>query len=159
MSNEARSLKDALYKTIHNCKLPIEALAEEVGMAASYLYRSALPDPDTDGTDASGVRFPLKKVIPLIRATGDFQVMDYLERTLGRVAVVVKADGEKSTAALANQAIFAAAEFGDLMREINHSLGDGKLTQDERDRIQVEGWEAVIAIVQLLKSCEGGRCG
>ena len=49
-----------IYRTIHHHdNLSVEAIAEELNMAPSYLARAALPDADMAGANASGVRFPL----------------------------------------------------------------------------------------------------
>ncbi len=66
MEHNVKTLKEALHNTIHrHPKLSVEAIAEQIGMTTIYLYRAALPDSDTDGPCASGMRFPLKQVVPL----------------------------------------------------------------------------------------------
>lgn len=155
MSDEARTLKEALYNTIHrHPRLSVEAIAEQLDMAPSYLYRAATPDPDTDGPNASGVRFPLKQLIPLVRATDDFQSLDFIERSLGRVAIPVERLQKTSVASLCRDAIHASAEFGDLMRELEASCEDGKLSTSERQRIAKEGWEAIRSIMAIVAACE-----
>lgn len=148
----AATLKQALYKTIHHHpRLSVEAIAEELNMAPSYLARAALPDQDMSDT-GSGVRFPLKQLVPLIRTTNDYQVLDYIENSLGRVAVEIPCDCDTCFPILRDSALTAAAEFGDLMQEITRSCEDGKISTDEKERIVKEGWEAVQAIVKVIKS-------
>lgn len=156
MTSEARTLKDALYHMIHRHPTKsLEAIAEEIGMARSYLTRAALPDPDIDDRETSGVRFPLKKLIPLTRATGDYAALDYIERALDRVAVPVPQVSSGDCAELSDHAIKAAAEFGDLMREAHAALADGKITRYEREVIAREGYEAVQAIMMVVLACGG----
>jgi hypothetical protein len=149
---EARTLKDALYNTIHrHPRLTVEQIAEQLDMSSSYLYRSCLPDLDTDGPNASGVRFMLKKLVPLIRVTGDMQVMDLMERELGRVAVhIPPATPEQPSKDLERQALNAAKEFGELMQEVYESTKDQELQPDEKKRIVKEGYEAIQAIMALI---------
>jgi len=146
---EARTIKEALYLTVHgHSALSVEAIAEQLGISASYLYRSVTPDPDTDGPDASGCRFPLRQLIPLIRATGDYQALDFVERALGRVAVPMPPE-EISTAELCKCSIQAAAKFGDLMCALD-CVTDGCNTTDDAEWLINEGWAAMRAIMAVL---------
>lgn len=154
MNGDPRSLKEALYETIHGYRHGVEALAEELNMTKSYLYRSALPDEDERD---SGVRFPLKQLIPLTRATGDFRVLNYIERSLHRITVPYPAQVARPET-LQRDAIKAAAEFGEMMSEIHARCGDGELTRKDRERIFREGWEAVEAIMCVIVGCEEGIC-
>lgn len=146
------TLKECLYDTIHRNRKPLKAIAEEIGMAESYLTRAALPDQDESDT-GTGCRFPLKRLIPLIRATGDFQVLDFIERSLGRVAVPLP-DPAKSSRDIYRLSLQSVREFGELMGTIEKSLEDGKLSEQERETIQREGHEAIQAIVNLLSIIE-----
>lgn len=76
------TLRECLYNTIHRSKKPLKVIAEEIGMSENYLTRAALPDPEESET-GTGCRFPLKKLIQLIRATGDYSVLDNIEHSLG----------------------------------------------------------------------------
>ena len=152
---KVETLKQALYNTIHkHPRLSLEAIAEDINMSTSYLARAALPDTDMDERNTSGVRFPLKQLAPLIRATGDFQILDYIENSLGRVAVEIPTNKDTCFPILRDAALTAAAEFGDLMQEITKSCEDGEVSEAERDRITKEGWEAITAIVSVIKGLE-----
>jgi hypothetical protein len=150
ITKEVRSLKDALHQTIHrHPKLSVAAIAEEIGMAESYLYRAALPDPDTDGPDASGVRFPLKKLVPLIRATKNFITLDYMERQLGRVAIPLPETPE-SLNDLHAKVTAAISEFSDVMKKYASSIADGKISHKEAEELECEAYEAIQAIHALV---------
>ncbi len=149
-----RTLKEALYNTIHHHpKKSPDQMAEELNMSSSYLARAALPDADMDEINGTGVRFPLKQLIPLIRTTGDFQALDFIEQSLGRVAIPIP-PSRASLQTLQTDALRAAAEFGDLMTEVADSCEDNKLTKKESKKICKEGWEAIAAIAQIMASCE-----
>lgn len=151
---KATTLKESLYRTIHHHpRLSVEAIAEELNMAPSYLARAALPDQDMTDT-GSGVRFPLKQLVPLTRITKDFQVLDHIENALGRVAVEIPCDCDTCFPILRDGALAAAAEFGDLMQEITRSCEDGKISEAEKEQIAKEGWEAITAIVKVIKSVQ-----
>jgi hypothetical protein len=146
------TLKDCLYKTIHRNKKPLKAIAEEIEMAESYLTRSALPDPDECET-GTGCRFPLKKLIPLVHATGDFSVLDFIERSLGRVAFSLPS-GKKDLNGICRLTLRSVKEFGELMAAIEKSMADDRLTLEETDRIRKEGWDAIQAIMTLINTVE-----
>lgn len=156
MKGNVSTLKVALYNTIHRSEKSVEEIAEDIDMAPSYLYRSALPDRDQDENASTGVRFPLKKIIPLVRSTDDYQVLDYIEHSLGRVAFQVPSS-LLTIKSMQEDALRAAAEFGDLMRRISDSCEDGKLTAQEREDVHREGYEAITAIMRIVVGCEGGK--
>lgn len=147
------TLKDCLYRTIHRNKKPLKAIAEEIGMRENYLSRAALPDPEESET-GTGCRFPLKRLIPLIRATGDYSVLDHIERSLGRVAVNLPAADAGSLRDVCRLALRAVSEFGELMREVEKSMSDDLVTASELERVQAEAYQAVAAILRLIGSME-----
>lgn len=154
MNSQVRTLKDALYNTVHRNELSVAAIAEEIGMGESYLYRTCLPETE-DGGSSSGVRFPLKKLIPLVKATGDHQTLDFIERSLGRVAVNIPMNTKISSKLLAGQALAAAADFGGLMQAIQAATAAGSsITSEDRADVIKIGWAAIRAIVTLTTACE-----
>lgn len=142
------TLKDCLYSTIHRNRKPLKLIAEEIGMSENYLTRSALPDPEESDT-GSGCRFPLKKLIPLIRATGDFSVLDLIEDSLGRVAIPVPRANE-SMKDICRLTMKSVKEFGELMAVLDASMTDGRLTKNEVASLQGEGYDAIQAITNLI---------
>ena len=154
-TREARTLKEALYNTVHHHPtLSVAAIAEELQMSASYLYRAVSPDKDTDGETATGVNYPSKKIVPLVRLTQDYQALDFMERSLGRVAVSVPSTSSAAIKELCQCAMKAGAEFGDLLRAVDEAMEDGKVSPREMDRISKEGWEAIEAIMAVIVRCE-----
>ncbi len=146
------TLKDCLYQTLHRNNKPLKAIAEELGVSESYLYRSALPDQE-DSETGTGCRFPLKKLIPLILVTGDYCTLDHIENALGRVAIFLP----KSDAGLTDicrMSLRSVREFGELMAEVTKSLEDSRIRDDEMSRILTEGYEAQQAIAALIAAIE-----
>lgn len=64
-------LKRVLYRTIHKAGLSVEELADRLGISSSMLYRAGNPNDD-------GARFPLEKVIGLMRATKDYSILHHI---------------------------------------------------------------------------------
>jgi hypothetical protein len=146
------NLRECLYKTIHRNHKPLKLIAMEVDMSENYLTRSALPDPE-DSDTGTGCRFPLKKLIPLIRSTGDFSVLDCIEQSLGRVAFLLPPPS-RNLPDVYRLTMVSVREFGELMAEVEKAVSDGSISQSELGRIQEEGYEAIAAVVTLLKSLE-----
>ncbi len=73
-----KTLKTELYQTVHNSRLSVEELAELLNVSTSYLYRSVLEG-------ESGCRFPVELLLPLMRATKDYRVLEYLNSRCDRV--------------------------------------------------------------------------
>lgn len=150
MKREPLSLVEALYRTIHrHPTLSVQAIAEEIGMSVSYLYRAVTPDAEINGDSASGVNFPLKRLIPLIRATGDYQVLDYIERQLGRIALPLP-PVSATIADVRDQCMHATGEFGRLMEHTAQSLADGKVTVEELEAVEQAAYVAMQAIMRFV---------
>lgn len=76
-----KSIKTLLYETIHRNKKSVEQIADELGISASYLYRAGLP------LDESGVRFPLDYLIPLMKATNNYAILEQIANICGFLLV------------------------------------------------------------------------
>ncbi len=148
-----RTLRESLYDTIHRNKKPLKAIAEEIGMTENYLTKAALPDQDESDT-GTGCRFPLKKLVPLIRTTNDFAVLDCIERSLGRVAIKMPDPSKGSLHDVCRLSLRAVREFGELMAQVEKSLQDDLVTEQEMERIRKEAGKAFQAIVNLTYALE-----
>jgi hypothetical protein len=146
------TLKECLYDTIHRNDKPAKAIAEEIGMSYSYLARAVLADQEESET-GTGCRFPLSKLIPIIRATKDFSTLDYIEASLGRVAIPLPA-ANKSLPDICRLTMQTIKEFGELMAEIDQSMADGRVSAKEKERIVREGHDALQGIMNLVKTIE-----
>ncbi|SDP29161.1 phage regulatory CII family protein [Desulforhopalus singaporensis] len=149
---QTKTLKEALYDTIHHSRIPPKAIAEQLDMALSYLYRAATEDPDMGNESATGVRFPAKQIVPLVRITGDYQVMDLMEFQLGRVAIPIPESGSLTIEDIRAQAMRATIEYGELIKKLEESIADGVVTDKEQQQIEKEGMDAVKAIMLLISA-------
>jgi hypothetical protein len=76
-----QDLKAVLHSIVHeHGSKSVAELAFELGVSGSYLYRAV-------ETGASGCRFPLDLLLPLIEATADFRVLDYLNFQCQRLSI------------------------------------------------------------------------
>lgn len=141
-------LKTHLHGTIHRHAKPVPQIADDLGISASYLYRAALP---CEGETATGCRFPLDLLIPLVRSTGDYQVLDYLEAAVGRVAIALP-HGAAGTRELAGQVCRTISEFGDVARAAGSAIADGRVTKREAESVERESLEVVREIMALVEA-------
>lgn len=147
-----KTIKEALYDTIHRSHKPLKVIAEEIGVSENYLTRAALPDTEESDT-GTGCRFPLKKLVPLVRSAGDFQVLDVIEHSLGRCGVLLPPLSRMPAADWARLTIKTIGEFGDLLKEIEMATKDRKITAAEREQIEREGYQAVQSVLQIMAAC------
>lgn len=152
-----KTLKECLYETVHRNKKPLKSIAEEIGMSENYLTRACLPDQEESDT-GSGCRYPLKKLIPLIRATGDYATLDFIERSLGRVAITLpESFTTGNIQSICHLALRSVTEFGHLMAQVDSSIGDQFITPAEKEVVVKEGYEAIQAIISLVKYIESQK--
>lgn len=78
---QSKSVKTILYETIHRNKKTVEQIADEIGISANYLYRAGLP------LDESGVKFPVDYLIPLMKATGNYAILEQIANICGFLLV------------------------------------------------------------------------
>ncbi len=142
-------LKTHLHATIHRHPAKsVPQIADDLGISSSYLYRAALP---CEGETATGCRFPLDLLIPLVRSTGDYQVLDYLEAAVGRVAIALPS-GTAGTRELALQTCRVVKEFGETASAAGAAIADGKVTRREAEVVEREALEAVREIMALVEA-------
>jgi len=103
---DARSLGDALYCTVHHSDVEAKQLAERLGIRYGYLLDAANPDRE----DA---QFQLRLLLPLVVATGRTEILDYLEREVGRVAFAVPTAADPAQADLFDGLAVAMRELGE----------------------------------------------
>ncbi|AFH47817.1 Hypothetical protein IALB_0103 [Ignavibacterium album JCM 16511] len=77
----SKSIKTILYETIHRNKKSVDQIADEIGISSNYLYRAGLP------LDENGVRFPLDYLIPLMKATGNYEILEKIAWICGFLLV------------------------------------------------------------------------
>lgn len=151
MERNDNTLKKVIYNTVHhNDKYSVEGIADRINTSVSYIYRMCLPETDTDGPNASGVPFQLKYLIPLMQATGDYQILHFLCERVDHVAIPIPNPNLSSSKDLIDQGLTSTVELGDLIKEIQKATEDGTYTEKEKERVVKEGWEAIRAIVSVI---------
>lgn len=142
------SLREALYDMVHRSKIPAKAQAEELGISYSYLCNASNPNLEGEGFD-----YQLRLLIPHTRITENFSALDFIEQSLGRVAIQIP-KAIPSTADMVAAFSKTTSEFGDLAKEIGEALQDGRVEQSEYQRLEREGWELIRQTILLLEKFE-----
>jgi hypothetical protein len=77
----SKSIKTILYETIHRNKKTVDQIADEIGISANYLYRAGLP------LEESGAKFPIDYLIPLMKSTGNYSILEQIANICGFLLV------------------------------------------------------------------------
>jgi hypothetical protein len=81
---KAKTLNEAVYKTIHRSKKDLAEIADEIGVSANSLYRYSSPE-----GSSSYAEMPLRRLLPLLNSTNNDEILDFLEKKRGRIAFKV----------------------------------------------------------------------
>jgi len=79
-----KTLSEAIYSTVHRSKIEINEIADRIEKSPNLLYKWSYP-PESDAHSP----MQLKNLLPLIEATGNYSILDYLERMVGRIAIKI----------------------------------------------------------------------
>ena len=138
------TLRDALHETVHNGGVPIKQLHERLGISYSYLASAANPNLEE-------FNFQLRHLMPLINATGNYAVLDYLENACGRVAFALP-DTMANCVEITSGLLELISKIGMLSSEINSILADGKVEDHEYKRVEPLYFELLRVVAQLMAS-------
>ena len=113
-------IKKALYGTIHRKKESVEEIADRVGCSASLLYRCC-------NVNDSQARFPLEKLLPLMRSVNDYSILRHLASRSGFILYKLPSRIKHNRAADLNkyQSLFTET-FRSLLR-----FKDGEISKGE----------------------------
>lgn len=120
---------DAFYRTVHDHPGGCESLAPRMGMSAAVLRNKANPHNDSNK--------PLLVDADLAMAiTGDYRILDAL--CAKHDGVFVRLDPSKPASDMAVLEVIAKlwCHNGDLGREIDEALEDGRIDQSELGKIK-----------------------
>ena len=146
------SLLDLLQDLVKHAPsgLTAEQVAERLGKAYPTLMNELNAAIDTH-------KFGLQQLIPLMDIVDSDLPAHYIAGA--RHGVFVKLPkGGKFAEKTERQALACVKEFGDLMGEVHDALQSDSIEPNERQRIAKEGYEALQAILTLLRLVdeEGG---
>lgn len=152
----AHSLDGAFAAVIRSVPR-IDLLAERIGFPAKWLYRwsTSLDNASLEHRDP-----PAKAIVPLARATGRLDVVEFLARSVGCLLVALPTCESPMTLAILERVALITREFSDTQGTVATALHDGDVNAVEAGAIRDELRELMTAAAQLdtaLAAVEGAR--
>jgi hypothetical protein len=138
------SLRDALHQNIHESGVPIKRLADDIGISYSYLANAGNPN-------LEDFHFQLRHLVPLMKATGNLAVLDYLEHSMGRVAFCIPESSEKHLS-VTSELISIITHVGELAGKIQSAIEDNIIEKREARDIEPLLFELSKHAMQMMKS-------
>ncbi len=126
---------------------PARDIAERLGLAYSTMMSQLNDAIETH-------KFAVENLLPMMELTGSDEPLHYLARARNGVFIKLPKVAGDLTAS-ERQALTAVKEFGELMGEFTTATEDGRVTAEERRRIEVEGYHALNAILVFLEGLKG----
>ncbi len=139
---DLRSLGEAIHCLVHHSDLDARQIAERLGVRYGYLLDAANPDRED-------TQFQARLVVPLTVLTGRYDLMDYLEREVGRVAFAVPQSPAGEHADLFTALAEAMRELGEDAERLRLAVDDGTITSDEAEAFEHEADETIAAIARM----------
>lgn len=138
------NLEDALYHAVHDYPGGAEPLAIRMGIAPSTLQSMANPRLETH-------QWTLKRIRQVIDFTRDVRPVHAFCEENGGVFVPTTRNLDTPLPELFRAVHNCARELGDVTREIDEALKDGKISENEGKRVHQQLFEMIQA------ACELGR--
>lgn len=141
------TIREAITATVYESRnaqgerIPPKAIAQDMNVELSRLYDVA--------DDQRPGRLKAEEIPALIRSTGNYLLLDVIERAVGRVGVSLPTNEDKTVAEVAT----ALKEFGEFVAVIGAASSHG-FTRLEASRIRIEGEQAIAIIAALIRQAE-----
>jgi hypothetical protein len=142
-----RSLVDLLYEVAH--RAPSGKSFTQIAELMNKPY-STLASELNAGIDTH--KFGVGDLLLLMELAESDAPVDFLAQKRG--GVFVKMPRIKAKGPIDQASIKAVKEFGELMAAYGQALEDGKLKSHERKEVLKEGYEAIEAVMALLRHVE-----
>ena len=140
-------VEDALYHAVHDYPGGAQALAPRMGVSGSTLQNMADPRQPNH-------TWPLRRFQQVVALTGDTRPLQALCDEHGGVFVPTARLSDAALSDLYQQVTKLAAEFGDVVREIEADVKDGRITPRELVRIERQIGELIEAAATLRQVAE-----
>jgi hypothetical protein len=136
-------LTTAVADCVHAERGTVKRVAATLGVPVGAVYEVA------DRYDTK----PLKAwwIPAIVRETGSYDVLDAIERHVGRVAFLLPVASPEQTDVVA-QTARVATEFGEALGEVASAIADGTITEAEQQRVerQIGDVHQALAALQAL---------
>jgi hypothetical protein len=137
---------DAAYQTVHDYPGGSESLAPRIGMSPAVLRNKVNPNNDTH-------HLTVREANTIMAFTKDYRMLHALSAEHG--FVLQKTEDAAAEGTVFQLLLRANAAEGDLDKELNDALADGRLTQNELKRVLAKNMAQASAQMALMrKLCE-----
>jgi len=141
--NPSQTLTDVIWQTVNRGELTPEQLQDEIDYSASALKRAGL-----DGE--SGAGFNLRKLIPLMKAQGDYRILEFLSYRCGMILIPIPKSGRGK-----KDRITSVAEYQKITAEAVQALVnfiEKGATQSEVEDILHRALKGTAEMIEDVKS-------
>ena len=128
----------------------VKALAAELKLSPALVYKWCQPL-DPNDPDSSGARNPLDRVVDIVRATGDQDVVNWIcHQAGGFFAPNPQIDHKNAKTDLLVGAQQLVKEFSDMLEEVSRAVADDNaIEQSEAQRIR-RHWETLKRVAETF---------
>jgi hypothetical protein len=142
------NILDALYATVHEAPGGCEAVAVRMGMNPGVLRNKANPFCATN-------KPTLEEANRLMGLTGDYRILQALAGNHGYVCIKMDEGVGASDVGVLELMTRVWSTNGEVGKEVHAALTDGRVTQDEVERIRNVIKEAERALEQVVAGMAG----
>ena len=131
----------------------VKALAAELKLSPALVYKWCQPWDPAD-PDSSGARNPLDRVVDIVRATGEHDVVNWIcHQSGGFYSPNPQVDAKNRKTDLLVGAQQLVKEFSDMLEEVSRSVADDNAIQlTEAERIR-RHWETLKRVAEHFVAC------
>lgn len=141
MKGQLTAICQAMAKNAPN-GLSAEQLADLVGCSYATLMSELSCQP--------GHKLGAERMLALMKSAGSVAPLQFMARELGGVFVEMP-HCSSGCHEITRSLLESIREFGEFASEVGRSLEDGTITHEELERINVEGQEALAAILRVMR--------
>ena len=146
---QPETIREAWYCQVHHSTFRLEAIAGELGISPSALSDAVNPNGD-------GSLLAARHHEPVLELTPDnTAVMAFYGRRRGEVVIKLPSGGTQVDATTAT----VVREFGEFLTKHAEARGDRQVTAQEASEIEVEGNQAIRAIVTIIEDAKREAAG
>lgn len=132
---------DAAYRVAHQFPGGVPALAQRMGMSPNTLSHKVSLTNESH-------KLSLSEAVYMQHVANRFDILYAMAESLGHVCLAAPEMGETEvTGILAT----VGAEVGDVFREVQRVLADGRVTPNERRKVAAQVAEAITALCAVMK--------
>ena len=138
---QPRTFGEALYHQVHHSVQDARTLAESVGVRAGYLLDAANPDRDE-------VQFQARLLVPLMRATDDTTLLEWMAAQVG--CLVVRAAAVDAVSDPSQELLEIIDRIGALAAAERDAMADGVRDPQEIERLRIRAHDVAKEVAHFV---------